>query len=258
MEDDAADMRVLSVAFSIGVTSMACGGTPPEATTSPEPVAPMEEPTGAAERARPSSLSPALHASVLAAMGEVAQIPEERRVLLERIAAHVVERRAGGKPARLLFICTHNSRRSHMGQLWAAASAAYFGIDGVETFSGGTEATAFNPRAVAALQRAGFEIEAPEQGDNPRYMVALGEGLTSQEAFSKRYMDPPNPTEGFVAVMTCSDADQACPLVAGSDLRVALPYVDPKVSDGTPEEAATYDERSRQIAREMAYLFSKV
>lgn len=206
-----------------------------------------------------SGVHPTLSASLDAANTAAAVVPEERRAQLDRIAEYVVAQRKVGKTARLLFICTHNSRRSHMGQLWAAAAAHDFGIEGVETFSGGTEATAFNPRAVAALQRAGFAIDSDDDAtDNPKYTVSLGDRLPTQEAYSKRYMDPPNPTEGFVAVMTCSDADKACPFVSGSDLRVALPYVDPKVSDGTPEEAATYDARSRQIAQEMVYLFSKV
>jgi arsenate reductase (thioredoxin) len=58
--------------------------------------------------------------------------------------------------------------------------------------------------------------------------------------------------------MTCDEADQDCPFVKGAALRISLPYEDPKVADGTPEEAARYDARSRQIATEMLYLFSKV
>jgi hypothetical protein len=54
--------------------------------------------------------------------------------------------------------------------------------------------------------------------------------------------------------MTCSSADKGCPLVYGSDARFSVPYVDPKVSDGTPEEAATYDARLRQIGTEMLYV----
>jgi hypothetical protein len=64
--------------------------------------------------------------------------------------------------------------------------------------------------------------------------------------------------DGFVAIMTCSDADEACPFVPGAALRVSLPYDDPKASDGSAEEAATYDTRSREIAGEMAYLFHRV
>ena len=39
---------------------------------------------------------------------------------------------------QLNFICTHNSRRSHLGQIWAAIAGAYYNVD-VATFSGGTE-----------------------------------------------------------------------------------------------------------------------
>lgn len=213
-----------------------------------------------AESAGPAAdtaLNPALQAYVATALPETANIDAERKQLLEQIAAWVTQQRASGQPAKLVFICTHNSRRSHMSQLWAAAAAAYHGLDGVETYSGGTEATAFNPRAVAALRRAGFAIEAGA-GENPHYQVRYADGAPAQECFSKKYDDPFNPSDGFAAIMTCSAADSACPFVTGAAERMAIPYIDPKVSDGTPEEAATYDARVRQIATEMLYLFSQV
>jgi arsenate reductase len=166
-------------------------------------------------------------------------------------------KQASNEPANLTFICTHNSRRSHMSQLWAATAAAWYGVKDVGTFSGGTEATAFNPRAVAALQRAGFVIENPG-GDNPHYRVAYGPGAPVMECYSKTYDDPSNPQKGFAAVMTCSQADKNCPVVMGAALRVAIPYDDPKAADGTPDEAQRYDERCNQIATEMFYLFSQV
>ena len=131
-----------------------------------------------------------------------------------------------------------------------------FGIS-LETFSGGTEATAFNPNAVAALERAGFKIRNDGE-ENPRYMVAFDDDASPLTAFSKKYEDPPNPTSGFAAIMTCSEADSECPIVFGADKRIKLFYVDPKVADGTPQEAATYDERCRQIATEMYYVFYKI
>ncbi len=185
-------------------------------------------------------------------------IDPERREALDQLASWIDGRRAAGQPVRLLFICTHNSRRSHMGQLWAATAAAHFGVDDVATFSGGTEATAFNPRAVASLQRAGFEIEPNGDGDNPRYEVSYSPSQPVLWAWSKTYDDSANPSDGFAAVMTCSAADEACPFVRGADLRIAIPYDDPKAADGTPHEAATYDERSAQIATEMLYVFSRV
>jgi arsenate reductase len=184
-------------------------------------------------------------------------IPEERRRALDDLAVFVSSKRRSGETAELTFICTHNSRRSHMGQLWAAAAAAHFRIDEVRTYSGGTEVTAFNLRAVTAMERAGFVIKKPG-GENPRYQVRFDETGPAIECFSKTYDDPVNPAEGFAAVMTCSEADEACPVVSGAALRAPIRYEDPKVADGMPQEAAVYDERCLQIATEMLYLFSRV
>lgn len=188
---------------------------------------------------------------------ELERVPAERREELMRLAAFVRSRTDAGERAQLTFICTHNSRRSHLAQVWSQTAAAWYGVEGVETYSGGTEATAFDPRAVAALERAGFAVERPG-GENPRYAVRFGPAAPEMFCFSKVYSDPPNPLEGFAAVMTCTAADEACPIVHGAALRVSLPYVDPKEADDTPEEARRYDERSLQIAAEMFYLMSRV
>jgi protein-tyrosine-phosphatase len=204
------------------------------------------------------ALLPALSAYVADALAEIERIPAERRSRLDALALFVAERTRSGERAPLIFICTHNSRRSHMAQLWAQASAHHFGVDGIETYSGGTEATAFNPRAVAALERAGFAIEAASAGDNPVYAVRFLAEMEPMSCFSKVYDQPPNPTRGFCAVMTCGAADAGCPVVFGAAQRIAITYDDPKAADGAAEEATVYDERCRQIAREVLYAFSRV
>lgn len=186
------------------------------------------------------------------------EIPENRKELLQEVAAYIREKKQSNEPANLTFICTHNSRRSHLSQIWAATAAAYFGLEAdTYTYSGGTETTAFNPRAVAAIERAGFRINHGK-GDNPRYKVQFSEEGPVIECFSKKYNDPFNPSENFAAIMTCSDADKNCPFIPGASLRLPIPYVDPKAADGTTEEAAVYDERTKQIATEMFYLMSQV
>jgi arsenate reductase len=191
---------------------------------------------------------------------EFDRIPAERRERLDAIARFVLDQRRASDAARLSFICTHNSRRSHMAQIWAQVAAEHFGIDRVETYSAGTEVTAFNPRAVAALERAGFRIDVAESSSdaNPRYAVRFADDAMPMTAFSKRFDHAANPSEEFAAVMVCTDADEACPFVPGAADRFAIPYEDPKIADGTPREADAYDERCRQIAREMLYLFSRV
>lgn len=181
------------------------------------------------------------------------EIPDQRKQKLTDIADYIRSKEL----ARLTFICTHNSRRSHLCQIWSAVMAERFDIDNIKTYSGGTEATAFNPRAVAAIKRAGFKVENPE-GENPRYEVFFDGDEEPLICFSKTFDDSYNPQKEFAAVMTCTDADENCPFVPGAEKRFSIPYVDPKESDGTPQEAETYDARCRQIAAEMYYLMSKV
>ncbi|MBC7921795.1 MAG: protein-tyrosine-phosphatase [Ferruginibacter sp.] len=190
--------------------------------------------------------------------GEFNQIPEDRRRALNKLAWYVQTKVKANSMARLTFICTHNSRRSHLAQIWAQTAAHYYGVPGVETYSGGTEATAFNARAVKAMTKAGFRIEPTGEEKNPVYLVRFNDETAPVKAFSKIYDAVGNPRQDFCAVMTCSQADQNCPFIPGASLRVAIPYNDPKDFDGTPQEEAQYEERTRQIAREILYVFNQV
>ena len=183
---------------------------------------------------------------------DFSSIPSERKELLSQISEYVFSKVSQGDTAKLTFICTHNSRRSHLSQIWAQTAAAHYGIDKVETFSGGTEATAFNPRAVRALKRNGFPILEGD-GDNPVYEVQFADNKLPLKCFSKKYDDAFNPQNGFCAVMTCSSADEACPIVFGAEQRVSTPYIDPKISDDTPQEDSTYTARSHEIGTELTW-----
>jgi len=194
---------------------------------------------------------------------DFSSIPEERKTRLDDITNYISEKIGQEKQVNILFICTHNSRRSHMSQLWAQVAALFYEIPRIHCYSGGTEATAFNPRAVKAMRKAGFQIESDAIGSdaigpNPVYRVLYTEGTEPIAAFSKKFSDPVNPKGDFLAVMTCSGADEACPVIPGAEARFSIPYEDPKVADNTPEEALRYDERCQQIATEMVYLFAQV
>ena len=159
---------------------------------------------------------------------------------------------------RLVFICTHNARRSHMAQVWAQAAAWEHGLDGVTTYSAGTEATAFHPCAVEALRRAGLEIPEPRASENPVYEVRVLPDRPPLACFSKRFDDPSIPGEPFIAVMVCGHAAEHCPVIPAAAHRLSLPYRDPKEADGTPGESTVYDERSAQIRGDMRQLFERV
>ncbi|MEM8528348.1 MAG: protein-tyrosine-phosphatase [Bacteroidota bacterium] len=196
-----------------------------------------------------------LQSSVKGLLNEFELIPEERKIQLQQLAHYIQDRLENHQPVHLNFICTHNSRRSHISQIWASAAACYFEIENIHCYSGGTEATAFNPRAVAALKRAGFHIEKSSIGRNPRYQVYCCDQIAPIEAFSKVYDDASNPKSDFAAIMTCNHADQNCPFIP-SAWRFSLTYEDPKIADDTSEEAEHYDERVRQIGRELLFAMS--
>jgi arsenate reductase (thioredoxin) len=206
-----------------------------------------------------AELFPGVAEYVQARINEFDQIPASRMDQLDQISQYIRDKTSQGETIKLTFVCTHNSRRSQFAQVWAAVAAAYYGVADLETFSGGTEVTAMNYRCADALRRCGLEISSDdENADNPRYQVKFGPEVDALGCFSKHHASAPNPTAGYGAVMTCSQADESCPTVSGCDYRVALTYDDPKAADGLPEESDVYDERSWQIAREMLYLMSRV
>ncbi|MEQ8684316.1 MAG: protein-tyrosine-phosphatase [Imperialibacter sp.] len=185
------------------------------------------------------------------------QIPEQRKAVLQTLIDYVQTKKDGQQEAKLNFICTHNSRRSQFSQIWAQTAADYYGVD-VQTYSGGVEVTAFNERAVAAVERAGFHVTKKEKQTNPVYFIFYSEDGGPITAFSKLYDDPANATTNFSAVMTCSHAEENCPYIPGTEARIPVMYDDPKAFDGTALETAKYDERCQQIAAEMFYVFSQI
>lgn len=180
----------------------------------------------------------------------------DRKASLDQLKDYAQQRINESQENKWVFICTHNSRRSHFGQVWAQALADFYGISNFSSYSGGTEATAFNANAIQALKEVGFIIEETEAGTNPVYSVAHSDQHNPSIAFSKVFDHKDNPQEAFAAIMTCSEADAACPFVPGAEFRLSLPFEDPKLFDGTPQQEMMYAERCRQIASELNYVFA--
>jgi hypothetical protein len=192
-------------------------------------------------------------------IAEFSSISEERKVLLKKLSNYFSKKSKRDEVINLVYICTHNSRRSHFGQVWAHIASRYFEIKNVFTFSGGTEATAFNINAINALKRVGFEISSEDSiTSNPRYHLRFDDSEAPIICFSKVYNHAENPSTAFAAIMTCSDAEQNCPFIPGVELRIGTTYDDPKSFDNSPEQDEKYSERCAQIAREVLYVFSLV
>jgi len=185
-------------------------------------------------------------------------ISDERKQILQPLTDFIQNKIDTNEEIRLNFICTHNSRRSHLSQIWAQAMALHFDIKNVFCYSGGTEATAMFPKVAETLENQGFKIQKLSETSNPVYTVKYDENSHPIICFSKTYDDSFNPTSKFAAIMTCSSADQGCPFIAGAEKRIPVQFEDPKAYDGTDLMNAKYAERSIEIASEMFYVFSQL
>lgn len=185
-------------------------------------------------------------------------ISDERKIVLQSLIDFIQAKVDAKQSTRLNFICTHNSRRSHLSQIWAQTAASYYNIDNVFCYSGGTEATALFPKVAETLQNTGFKIKTLSEGQNPVYAIKYSANEHPVIGFSKTFDDAFNPASGYAAIMTCSDADENCPFIAGAEKRIPITYEDPKKFDGTSEQSEKYKERSMQIAGELFYVFSKI
>jgi arsenate reductase len=186
------------------------------------------------------------------------EISIERKRLLNNFAEYISGKLTSENFVNLIFICTHNSRRSIMAQVWAQTAAEYFGIKNLKCFSGGTEITAFNPNAVKAMADAGFIINRNDKTENPIYFVRYSNDAEPVKCFSKIYSDKFNPQNNFIAIITCSEADKNCPVVIGAEKRFPITYNDPKKYDNTKLQKAKYSERFEQIGVEMLYAFKQI
>lgn len=183
---------------------------------------------------------------------------EQRKIILQPLIDYINLKHNNREEVRLNFICTHNSRRSHLAQVWAQTIAQYFNLRQVFCYSGGTESTSVYIAAVKALKQFGFEIDIIADNDNPVYSIKYSLNQLPIIGFSKRFDHPFNPKTDFAAILTCSDADEGCPFIEGADVRIPMTFEDPKAYDNTKLQSEKYIQRGLQIATELKYVFSKV
>ena len=182
---------------------------------------------------------------------------QQRSELLIRIAENIAKEYSINQAVNLNFICTHNSRRSQLGQAWSFFAAAYFNLN-INAYSGGTEVTAFYRNTVKTLQKVGFLFQVVDfSHQNPKYQISFDGANKTILGFSKLYDDPENKNP-YMAITTCDSADENCPFIPSATHRFHLPFVDPKHSDGSDKQEEIYLRTNKQIAGEIYFIFSNV
>jgi len=188
----------------------------------------------------------------------IESIISERKGTLQPLIEFIQNKINTNQEIRINFICTHNSRRSHLSQVWAQTMAYHFNIKNVSCYSSGTETTALFPMVAETLQNSGFEIINISEGKNPIYNIKYAENEHPIIGFSKKINSQFNPKSEFAAIMTCSQADGGCPFIVGAEKRIPITFEDPKAFDNTSQMTEKYNERSLQIATELFYVFSQI
>ena len=188
----------------------------------------------------------------------VSSVPKDRLEILQPLIDYIQNKTDRSEIINLNFICTHNSRRSHLSQIWAQTMAAFFNVKNVYCYSGGTESTALFPMVTKTLKNQGFMVKTLSEGSNPIYTIKYATNNYPVICFSKTFDDDFNPKSEYAAIMTCSHANENCPTVYGCEERIPITYEDPKAFDNTPQQVEKYLEKSKQIATELKYVFSKI
>lgn len=184
-------------------------------------------------------------------------ISESRKTLLQKIAKKIATNYHFNNSININFICTHNSRRSQLGQVWAYFASDYFNLS-INALSGGTEVTAFHRNTVKTLKDVGFIFVVEKfSHSNPVYAISFNETTKPIQGFSKLYNHPIN-TSPYLVLTTCNNADENCPFIPEAMHRFHLPYKDPKHSDDLPSQEETYLQTNKEIAAEMYFLFNEV
>lgn len=185
-------------------------------------------------------------------------INEDRKQQLRTIANFIISEIQLSKQVNLNYICTHNSRRSQLSNVWSSYAANYYNIDIIDSFSGGTAVTSFYRNTVKTLQQVGFIFKLSEfSHHNPVYSIEYENCKKPIKAFSKLYNDDFNAIP-FIAITTCTDADENCPFISEAIQRFHLPFNDPKNFDNTLYAQEKYLETNKQIAGEIHFMFKNI
>lgn len=111
---------------------------------------------------------------------------------------------------KVLFVCTHNSARSHM----AEGLLRHLYGDRFEVYSAGTEPSFVRPQAVKVMKELGIDISVHRS--------------KSVDEFSRKELD--------YIVTVCDLARETCPFLPGGKSYIHQSFNDPSALQGDAEE----------------------
>ncbi|MEO5952734.1 MAG: ArsR family transcriptional regulator [Chloroflexia bacterium] len=139
---------------------------------------------------------------------------------------------APAHPARVLFLCTHNSARSQM----AEGIMRHVAGNRVEVASAGTEVTHVRPEAIATMEAMGIDISS-------QHSKHLKE-------FIGQHWD--------YVVTVCDRAKESCPIFPGDPERIHWSFDDPSAVEPQDARNAAYRQTSIELTHRIRILLSLI
>lgn len=128
------------------------------------------------------------------------------------------------RKTKVLFLCTGNSARSHMGE----ALLRHHAGDHFEVHSAGLEPKGLNPYTIRVMTEMGIDMNGHRSKDVTEYLGKASFGYL---------------------IIVCGHAEQHCPTTfLGAAQRLSWPFDDPAATTGTDEEILT---RFREVRGQM-------
>jgi protein-tyrosine-phosphatase/DNA-binding transcriptional ArsR family regulator len=135
-------------------------------------------------------------------------------------------------PARVLFLCTHNSARSQM----AEAIMRQMGGPMVEVYSAGTEPSSIHPNAVAVL--ASMNIDA--------------------SAARSKHLDEYADQRFDYIVTVCDRVREACPVFPGDPEQIHWSFPDPAAVEGEEEKYRAFAKTAQELTTRVRFLLNVI
>ena len=146
----------------------------------------------------------------------------------------------------LVFLCTHNSRRSQICEVWGSIFSLIYKKE-ILINSAGTIKTSVHKEIFNVLKKCGVSVNENEEIAFKNLLIKL-KSKTLDQIDAKK----------FIAIMTCSDAEKSCPIDSRSVKNINMFFKDPKVYDNTKYMEEEYLKTNSNIAEELNYIFKRI
>ena len=145
----------------------------------------------------------------------------------------------------IVFICTHNSRRSIFCEVWANILANKY-LKNINFYSAGTERTSIHNEVIKSFSRLGIKTK--------ENTIQIGETsiILKSKILKELKLD------SFISIFTCGEAEESCPIDRRSQINIPLLFDDPKRYDGLKNERIEYDKTCSLIAKKLNFIIKRI